>query len=278
MQIACEIASSHNGDIELAKSMIDVIAENGCIPKFQSWQAKNVQDNDPDKKRYEKYQFPDEWYDELIPYCKEKGTEFMTSVFNAEMAEYLAGKGKKAKIASVSSTNYDLLAMCGANFDEVIVSVGMQDKETIEEISDILASNAKKYTLMVCTANYPTSPLKANLMRIKTLQEMLEGQEYASVGFSSHLMDVETVKMAMCMGIEYLEVHFTLSRYLPQVRHQMYMGGPMITTHEIALEPHELKELSTFRDKLGITQGSGEFKLNKVEEKIKERYLNRYGK
>ncbi|NCS95086.1 MAG: hypothetical protein GW761_14940, partial [Leptospira sp.] len=69
-KIIAEIASSHNGDIELAKSMIRAAADAGAdIVKFQSWQAKNVPDNDPDKKRYESLELSDADHEVLIDEC-----------------------------------------------------------------------------------------------------------------------------------------------------------------------------------------------------------------
>ncbi len=279
-KLIVEIASSHNGDLELAKALIRTAAKNGAdIVKFQDWKAKNVSDTDPDKPRYEKYQFPEEWYSILPEYCASHGVEFLTSCFNAERAEVLAGYGlKKIKIASVCLPNRELLMMCGAHFDEIIASTAMQDRETIEEAADILASNTRKFTLMACTAEYPTPPEHAGLKRIDTLKELLEGQHYASVGFSSHAHDLDVPKAAIAKGIEYLEVHFSLSRHLPQIPHVMYEGGSPLTTHYVSLEPHELRELSGWRDKVALMSGDGEFKFSEVETKIRERYLGRYGK
>ena len=279
-KLIVEIASSHNGDLELAKALIRAAAENGAdIVKFQDWKAKNVADNDPDKVRYEKYQFPDEWYGILPEYCKENGVEFLTSCFNAERVVGLAAYGlKKIKIASVCLTNHDLLIMAGANFDEVIASTAMATKEQIEEAADVLASSAKSFTLMQCVANYPCRSGDTNLLKMNGLREIIEGQEYASVGYSNHSLDLDVPKTAIAMGAKYVEVHFSLSRYLPQIRHQMYAGGPMVTTHEVSLEPHELKELAEWRDKVALVQGNGEFTINEVEAGIKERYLGRYGK
>ena len=278
-KIICEIASSHNGSINLAKALIDAVADNGGdIVKFQSWQAKNVSDTDPDKRRYEKYEFPKEWYEILIPYCKDKGVEFLTSVFNVDQVEFLASLGlKKIKIASISAFNRDLILKAGAHFEELIVSVGMHTQEEIEDLVDWLATNAQKFTIMHCVANYPLSPLDANLGRIDALKRIAEGQEYASVGYSDHSLDPSVAKTAIAMGVNYIEKHFSLSRYLPQIPHQMFDNAPKVTTHEVSIEPHELKELAEWRDKVEIIKGNEEFNVNNIENAIKNKYLNRYG-
>jgi len=280
-RLICEFASSHNGDIGLAKALIDSVADNapGSICKFQSWSAKNVSEDDSDKKRYQRYEFPDEWYPILIDYCKNRDVEFMTSIFNVGKVEEIAKLGvKKAKIASVCLSNTELLMMAGAHFDEVIASTAMATKEEIEEAADVLASSAKSFTLMHCVANYPCRSGDTNLERMNSIRKIIDGQEYASVGYSNHSLDLDVPKTAIAMGAKYVEVHFSLSRHLPQIKHQMYEGGPMVTTHEVSFEPHELRELATFRDKVEMISGDGAFGVNDVEMKIKSRYLGRYGK
>lgn len=279
-KIIAEIASCHNGDLELAKALIRAAAENGAdIVKFQDWRAANVSETDPDKKRYESLEFREDWYLELINYCEDNGVEFLTTCFNVDRVKFLADLGmKKVKLASISLTNTELLMAAGLNFEEVVVSTAMHTKEEVEEAIDLLASNAHKFTIMHCVANYPTSHWDANLEKINEIRKLIEGQEYASVGYSDHSLDLDVAKIALGMDIEYLEKHFSLSRYLPQQKHQMYDGAKGITTHEISIEPHELNELAVWRNRVEIIKGNGAFKLNEVEQKIKERYQNRYGK
>ena len=279
-KIIAEIASSHSGDLDLAKALIKSASENGAdIVKFQDWRASNVLDSDPDKARYEKYQFPDEWYPVLIPYCAEQGVEFLTTCFNADRAAFLAKQGLKTiKLASISLTNTDLLMTAGALFEEVIVSTAMHTRAEVEEAVDLLASNAHKFTIMACTANYPLDPKDANVGRLGALQAMLEPYPYASVGYSDHSLDLDVAVVAMSTGIEYIEKHFTLSRSLPQIPHQMYKDGPMVTTYQVSIEPRELRLLALWRDKIALVRGSGEFSINEVEQSIKNRYSQRYGK
>lgn len=278
-KIITEISSCHNGDIELAKALIRAAAENGAdIVKFQDWRASNVPLDDPDKARYEQYEFPDEWYPTLIAFCKQHNVEFMTSVFNIDRMQHVAHFGvKKVKIASVSLTNHKLLEAAGTYFDEVIVSTAMHTQEEIQSAIDTLYIYCKKFTIMHCVANYPTEAEDVNLSRIGTLHELVAGLSKASVGYSDHSLDMNVAKMAIGTSIRYLEKHFTLSRYLPQIKHQMYEEGPLITTHEISIEPHELRELSDWRNEFEMVKGTKDIKINEVESRIKARYANRYG-
>jgi sialic acid synthase SpsE len=279
-KIICEIASCHNGDLKLAKALIKSAAKNGAdIIKFQDWKAMNVSNTDPDKKRYELYQFKDEWYPTLIDYCKGQGVEFLTTCFNVNRCEFLASLGlKRIKLASISLTNTELIKQAGLNFEEVIISTAMHTKEEIEKVINLLFINTKKFTILHCVANYPTLPEDANLRRLNSLKILTKEYENASIGYSDHSLDLDVAKTAIAMGVKYIEKHFSLSRDLPQISHQMYKNGKLLTTHEISIEPHELKELSNWRDKIEIMKGSGEFKINTIENLIKERYQNRYGK
>lgn len=279
-RIIAEFASSWNSDPDLMLAMVKTAAASGVdICKLQDWQAKNVPDTDSDKARYERYQMRDEIYPLFFEACADAGVEPLTSCFNAERVDFLAQLGfKRVKIASVCLTNRELLMRAGSAFEEVIVSTGMSTCEEVEEAADILASNCKEFTMLACRANYPTEPKDANLSQIDSLKKMLEGQEYASVGFSDHALDLDVAKSAMSKGIKYLEKHFSLSRDLPQIPHVMYEGGTPMTTHQISIEPHELKELARWRDKVSLMEGIGEFKPNEVEGKIRSRYLGRYGK
>lgn len=277
-RIIAEIASCHNGDLELAKALIVSASKNGAdLVKFQDWRAGNVPEGDPDKKRYELYQFKDEWYDILIPFCAENGVEFLTTCFNADRAEYLASKGlKRIKLASISLTNTDLLMAAGANFEEVILSTAMHSKEEIEAAIDQLETSAKKYTIMHCVANYPLEYENANLARIYELNDMVG--DHGAVGYSDHALGVEAASMAIAMGVHYIEKHFTLSRDLPQISHQMYNGGPLVTTHVVSIEPNQLSKIAEWRDKVAVMRGTGGFSVNDIEKGIRERYQARYGK
>ena len=279
-KIICEFASSWNGDLDLMEAMIKAVSENGgSICKLQDYRAKNVPNGDPDKARYEKYQMKDSYYPQFIKWCVEYNIEPLVTCFNKDRVKFLANLGlKKVKIASISMTNTELLMEAGANFEELIVSTAMHSKEEIEKVIDFLSTNAQKFTIMHCVGNYPLNPQDANLNRIDELKKMTEGIEQASVGYSDHSLDLSVSAVAMSKGIKYLEKHFSLSRYLPQIKHQMFEGGPLVTTHEVSIEPHELQELSILRDAIEIINGDNEFQINETEQKIKDRYENRYGK
>lgn len=269
-KIIAEIASCHNGDIELAKALVKAAKDCGVdIVKFQSWKADYVNPNDPDKERYKKYEFTDEMHKYIKDYCDHLGIEFLTTCTQIERIPFLKELGlKKIKIASVSLSNEELLKAAVKNFEEVIASTATQEKNTILTASLILRPTD---TLMLCTANYPCILEDVNFKKLEWLQDI-----HASAGFSDHTFGIEAPIIAMSKGITYLEKHFTLSKYLPQIPHQMYPEGPYITTHEVANEPEVFKKIYEWRNIIERAHQESSVESRRIESLIRERYSGRY--
>lgn len=271
-KIIVEIASSHNGDMELAKAMIQTASSCGAdIVKFQSWQAKNVSVNDPDRKRYEHLELSDEDHFILMEECQRCGVEFLTTCFDIGRIPFLKSLGlKRIKVPSVSLKETKLLEELGKNFDHVIVSSGMS---TVEEIKNAVETlSFVDFTIMHCVAIYPTPISKANLEKINWLKKFVP-----SVGYSDHTLGTQVPIVAMSMGIHFLEKHFTLSRHLPQESHTTAVGSKAITTHQIACEPNELFEICQWRDFISKAKGNLRLKMYSDEIKTRKKYTGRLG-
>jgi len=253
--------------------MIRAAADAGVdIVKFQSWQAKYVKDTDPDKKRYEGLELSDDDHKFLIKECKKAGVEFLTTCFDTARIPFLKSLG----LNSIKIPSYDLketkrLRALVENFDHIFVSTGMSTQKEIEEGMKILAS-AKKYTIMHCVSVYPTPPEMANLKKIEWLKD-----RHPSVGYSDHTDGVDAPIIAMSMGVEYLEKHFTLSKYLPQELHTTADGKRPSTTHEVASEPHIFKEICQWRDKIDSMLGEGKIEILPQEKATRDKYTGRLG-
>lgn len=272
-KIIAEIASCHNGDVELAKEMIKAAAETGVdIIKFQSWQSKNVDDKDPDKKRYESLELSDEDHYILKEECEKSGVEFLTTCYDAGRIDFLKKLGlKKIKVASTDLKHFNFLKKLRENFEEVIVSSGMSTKEEIKKAIDILEDG--KYTIMHCVSVYPCPLEKANLKKIIWLKNVAK-----SVGYSDHTKGIEAAVISMGMGVDYIEKHFTLDVNTPQIAHTTGKGLKPITTHTIADEPEIFEQLCQWRDKYEIALGEGNFDLLPEEKLTREKYTGRLGK
>jgi len=273
IKIIAEIASCHNGNIELAKKMIQEVAKTGVdIVKFQSWQAKNVSNSDPDKKRYESLELSDEAHFILKEECEKNGVEFMTTCYDGDRISFLKSLGlKKIKVASTDLKHFNFLQKLRDNFEEVIVSTGMSTEDEMRKAVDILKTG--KYTIMHCVSSYPCPLEKANLKKLLWLKTIAD-----SVGYSDHVHGIEAALFSMGMGVNYIEKHFTLDQNMPQTAHTTGEGLKPITTHMIADKPEVFKELCKWREKYEIALGSGSLDLLPEEKLTREKYTGRLGK
>jgi len=271
-KIIAEIASSHNGNLDLARKMIAVAAKSQVdIVKFQSWQSKNVATTDPDKKRYESLELSDDDHYILKNECDKYGVEFLTTCYDSPRIPFLKSLGlKKIKIASTDLKHTNFLKEVRANFAEVIVSTGMSTELEIKTALDILKSG--KFTLMHCVSVYPCPLDKVNLKKLIWLKTLS-----SHVGYSDHTHGIEASVIAMGIGVEYIEKHFTLDQETPQVGHSVGSGLGKITTHSIADEPGVFKNLARWRDKYAIMLGDGSLNLLPEEELVRAKYTGRLG-
>jgi len=272
-KIIAEIASSHNGDLNLAKKMIRVAAATGVdIVKFQSWQSKNVLDTDPDKRRYESLELSDEAHYILKKECEKNKVEFLTTCYDENRISFLKKLGlKKIKIASTDLKHFNFLKKIRDNFDEVIVSSGMSTTSEIKKAISILKSG--KFTIMHCVSIYPCPLEKANLKKLLWLKSLTE-----NIGYSDHTEGIEASVFAMGMGSKYIEKHFTLNKKTKQESHSVGKGLKPITTHGIASEPQTFKQICDWRDNYKIALGSGSLTLMPEEKLTRKKYTGRLGK
>ncbi|MFA6159994.1 MAG: N-acetylneuraminate synthase family protein [Parcubacteria group bacterium] len=272
-KIIAEIASSHNGDIELAKKMVRAAAKTGVdIVKFQSWQSKNVDDGDPDKQRYASLELSDEAHYILKEECEKNGVEFLTTCYDSGRIDFLKKIGlTKIKVASTDLKHFNFLKKLRDNFAEVIVSTGMSEKEEILKAINVLKTG--KYTIMHCVSVYPCPLEKANLKKLIWLKSVAD-----SVGYSDHVLGVEAAVFSLGVGVDYVEKHFTLDRDMKQIAHTTGKGLKPITTHTIADEPGTFKSLCEWRNKYEIALGSGSLELLPEEKLTREKYTGRLGK
>ena len=273
-QIIAEIASSHNGDMELAAALIKSAAEAGVdYVKFQSWQAKNVSDNDPDKQRYEQLELSDEAHFILMKECQRNNVRFMTTVFDLNRIDFLQKLGLDIiKVASVDLKHTKLLKALKGKFEHIILSTGMSTPDEVKNAVETL--KGQKITLFHCVSLYPTPADKINLDRMLWLKSFCH-----SVGYSDHALGSEASKLAIAMGAEYIEKHFTLSRYLPQPVHKTSVkeGVKAITTHEIADEPLVFKEICEYAKFVKQARGQGRIDMWDEEMPVRLKYTGRLG-
>lgn len=273
-QIIAEVASCHNGSLDMAKALVRAAADAGAdIVKFQSWKASDVKGTDPDKKRYEQLEFRDEWHGEIIRCCRDHNIGFLTTIFDIRRIPFLKSLGLDSiKVASYDLKSFVLLEELRKNFKKIYVSTGGSYPDEVEKAVGILKGH--DVTFLHCVLSYPTPLEHANLGRIRWLRTLAP-----SVGYSDHTDGTEAAKLAMAMGVDCLEKHFTLDRRTPQILHSTSTdpGRKKTTTHEFAIEPEGLREICRHARLVEQMMGTGNPEPLPIELGTMEKYTGRLG-
>lgn len=263
--VIAEAGVNHNGDLKLAKKLVDVAVEVGAdAVKFQTfspdtlvtkeapkadYQVKNEENPSSSKKmtlplkkgelkteetQYEmlkRLMLPREYHKELKEYAEQKGIIFLSTPFSLDDALFLRKLGLKAfKVGSTDTNNLPYLSALAGWKLPIILSTGMSDLLEIKEaVATIKKAGNTKLMLLHCTTNYPTPFREANLLAIQTLQKEFD----LPVGFSDHTVGSSAAIASVALGASVIEKHFTLDRNLP---------GP---DHKASLEPSELRDFIT---------------------------------
>lgn len=243
--IIAEAGVNHNGDIELAKRLIDVAKDAGAdAVKFQTFKAENVVTRDAPKADYQikntelnesqydmikKLELSEDEFRELYEYTREKEILFLSTPFDFESADFLDELGVPAfKVSSTDLTNLPFLEYLAEKGKPIILSTGMGTLGEIEEaINTIKNAGNEDIILLHCITSYPAKFESLNLRAIQTLKEAFK----LPVGFSDHSLGIYAPIAAVALGAVVIEKHFTLDKNLP---------GP---NHKASLNPEELKEM-----------------------------------
>ena len=266
--IVAEIGVNHNGDLELAKRLIDAAALAGAdavktqlfaADKMTSasarkagYQLKTADDKESQLDMLKKLELSADGYRTLCSHAKSAGVAFFAAPFDMESAETLARLGSAIyKVASGEITNLPLLLFLARQNARIFVSTGMSELGEIRDAVAALKGGASELTLLHCHTQYPTEFADANLMAIPALRE-----EFGlPVGYSDHTPGIEAAIAAVALGAAVIEKHFTLDRALP---------GP---DHQASLEPGEFAHMARAIRNIGAALGDGHKKPTESERK-----------
>ena len=226
--IIAEIGINHNGDMDIAKKLIDIAAVSGCdAVKFQKRNPdvcvpehqKNVMRDTPwgemtylDYKH--KIEFGKEEYDEIDAYCKVQGIKWSASPWDRDSLDFVLQYDVPfIKIPSAMLTNLTLINTASLSGKDIIVSTGMSTEEEIFAAVQVLRHNRSyrsnfKWSLLHCNSTYPAQLEDLNLIRIKTMRDKFE----CEVGYSGHEFRLGTSVAAVYLGATIIERHITLDR------------------------------------------------------------------
>ena len=245
--IIAEAGVNHNGDLEIAKSLIEVAKNAGAdFVKFQTFKANQLVTKKAPKARYQvgvsdtgetqfemlkNLELSDLMHRELMEKSKEQGIGFLSTAFDNESASMLFSMGQNIfKIPSGEITNLPYLRHIGGFGKRVILSTGMSTLGEVKEALAVLVTSGipkSQITVLHCASAYPAPLIDVNLLAMRTIKEDLN----VEVGYSDHTLGIEVSIAAVALGATVIEKHFTLDRNLP---------GP---DHKASLEPDELNSM-----------------------------------
>lgn len=267
--IIAEAGVNHNGDISIAKKMIDVAVEAGVDAiKFQTFKAENLVCKNAKKAEYQKIttgtnenqfdmlkklEITGKEHEELLNYCKKKNIFFLSTAFDLESIDLLNKLGMNTfKIPSGEITNYPYLRRIGKLKKKVILSTGMSNMQEVKDAVNVLKNNGtKNITVLHCNTEYPTPMECVNLKAMNTIRDELN----VEVGYSDHTLGIEVPIAAVAMGAKVIEKHFTLDKN---------MEGP---DHKASLEPDELKLMVKSIRNIEKAMGNGIKEITDSEKK-----------
>lgn len=207
--IIAEIGINHNGDINLAKKLIESASRAGVdAVKFQTYLTeKRVSKESPIFDILKKCELPFESFLELKLHSKKFNVEFFSTPFDTESVDYLESIDVKLyKIASFDIVNTKLLKKIAKTNKPIILSVGMSNLVEINEAYNIIKSFNENLALLHCVSSYPTDEKDSNIAVISKLKESFD----CIIGQSDHTNDIQVPLYSVCCGAQILEKHFMI--------------------------------------------------------------------
>lgn len=264
--IIAEAGVNHNGDIRIAKKLVDGAKSCGAdMIKFQTFDPKKLVSKNAAMAEYQKenlgmeesqeemltkLKLKKEEYIELAGYCDEIGIQFLSTPFEIDSVHFLNNLQNIWKVPSGEITNYPYLVEIAKTGKDVILSTGMSVLDEVDAALDVLKNNgAGKITLLHCTTNYPTPMQEVNLKAMLTLGNHCG----CPVGYSDHTQGIEVSIAAVAMGARVIEKHVTLDRS---------MQGP---DHRASMELDELAAMVKAIRNIEQAMGDGVKVPSKVE-------------
>jgi N,N'-diacetyllegionaminate synthase len=267
--IIAEAGVNHNGDLQMAKRLVDAAAACGAdLVKFQTFNASRqvarsakkadyqIQTTDSSESQLamlQRLELSEAMHQELIEHCASRQIGFFSTGFDIECVDLLVSMGQEQfKIPSGEITNLPYLRHIGHLGKKVMLSTGMATLGEIEAAIEVLeqaGTPRSKLTVLHCTSAYPTPMAEVNLRAMQSIRAALG----VNVGYSDHTRGIEVAIAAVAMGASVIEKHLTLDCKLP---------GP---DHPASIEPAELSALVTAIRNIETALGDGIKRLTPSE-------------
>jgi len=261
--VIAEIGINHNGDLDIARQLIDVAADAGAnAVKFQKRtldlvytrefldSARESPWGNTQRAQKEGLEFDLDDYQEIGRYCKAKGIEWFASAWDLESQKFLRQFDlRHNKIASPMIVYEELLKQVASERKHTFISTGMSRVADIDRAVEIFRERKCPFELMHCVSTYPMADEDANLLRLVKLRERYQ----CDVGYSGHEVGLAVSYAAVALGATSLERHITLSR-------AMYGSD-----QAASVEPAGFRQMVGAVRKISQALGSGSLERNAKE-------------
>ena len=266
-----EIGINHNGDMDIAKKLIDIAVDAGCdAVKFQKRTVDKVYTKEfldsprqspwgtTQREQKEGLEFNFEQYQEIDNYCKKNNIEWFASAWDIDSQIFLQKFNlNHNKLASAMLGNKDLIKLIAAEKKHTFISTGMSTLEEIDSVVEIFRNHGCPFDLMHCNSTYPMKVSDANLLVIKTLEDRYNKK--GAVGFSCHEEGYVATLGAVALGATSIERHITLDK-------NMYGSD-----QKSSVEPDVLKQLLIDIRLMETALGNGRKEIGESERAIRKK-------
>lgn len=257
--IIAEIGNNHEGDFARAEEMIKRAAKAGAdVVKFQTMIPDRLVTADQllRLETLRRFEFSETQYQSLAATARERGMMFMSTPFALEAVSWLDPLVPAFKISSSDNDWVQLLRVVAATGKPIILSTGMASLSDIVRARDVVRGEWRRLEidgeigLLHCVVSYPTPPESANLSAIPAIASLGE-----TVGYSDHVIGIDSAVAAVALGARIIEKHFTLDKNLSAFR-----------DHQLSTNPEEFAEMVKRIRLVESMRGGGEKKILAIEE------------
>ncbi len=275
--VIAELGANHNGDMGLAKKLIDSAKEAGadCV-KFQSWSSSSLfakvkfdenyflKDDYRDRQDYnleeivDKYAISEEQLLEMKHYADNVGIDCISTPFSKREVDFLVDEMNSPfiKVASMDVNNYPFIDYLAHKGKPIVLSTGLSEVHEIDRaIRTIENAGNKQIVILHCVSIYPPDDTQINLRNIHTLQSLYP--DYP-IGFSDHTLGSIVTIASATLGVAVIEKHFTLDKELEG------------WDHKVSADPEELTQICSQTKRLVTALGTNRIAVQEDEERKKE--------
>ena len=261
--IIAEAGNNHEGNFNIAKKLILKAKECGAdAVKFQTFIPEYfvLKSNKERYKQLKNFQLTFSQFKKLSDYSKKVGIVFFSTPFDIESAKFLNKIQQIFKISSGDNNFLPLIETIAKFNKSIFLSTGLANIKQIAKAKKLILNlwnkktkNSKKLAILHCVSSYPVVESEANLLAIKTLKKKFPD---CIIGYSDHTQGILAPIVAVTLGAEIIEKHFTLNKAFSNFR-----------DHKISVDPKEMKEMVSRIRKIELMLGNGKKELQSSEKK-----------